>query len=90
MPSRSSLPAGFSWLLPIFRPTRAEVKAYAEVIRAAENRPPGRQPGFLRQAELQLWVWRAENKIPAPKRRRSIRSRDDGDSPDIFGALPAF
>lgn len=89
-----SLPPGFSWLLPAFRPTREEVRAYAQAISARENRPLTKRGSFLRQAELQLWVWRMENRLLPPKPRRSPRVRKlperDVAAPTSFSTLPAF
>jgi hypothetical protein len=94
MPSHTSLLPGFGWLLPKFRPTREEVRAYAKFIRAADPQPVRRPTALLRQAELQLWVWRTENRLLPPTRRRAVRTRrvadTDGDPSTIIGALPAL
>jgi hypothetical protein len=64
------------------------------MISERENHPPAKRISFLRQAELQLWVWRTENRLLPPKRRRSPRMRrvpdSDGDPSTIIGALPAL
>ncbi len=57
-------PTGFSWLLPAFRPSRREVRAYADAIRAADQDHGRKERSPLRQAELQLWVWRMETRQP--------------------------
>lgn len=88
------MPPGFSWLLPAFRPTREEIRAYAKIISASETRPRERRSSFLRQAELQLWVWRTENRLMPPKPRRAVRVRRVPDLPAeagaSFSALPAL
>jgi hypothetical protein len=86
MASSPSLPAGFSWLLPDFRPTRREVKAYAEAIKAADAGRGRTRGAILKQAELQLWVWRTETRQPPPRRRPGAGS-DDG---SMVHAMPAF
>jgi len=52
---------GLAWLSPMFRPSRREIRAYAAAIAAREGVPLDRAETFAREAELQLWVWRAEN-----------------------------
>jgi hypothetical protein len=69
MPSRiSSLPPGFSWLLPACRPTRKEVDAYAHAIARAEGYPPELEKRLHNEAELQLWIWRTENRRASRRR----------------------
>ena len=58
--SESSLPAGFQWLSPAYRPSPAEVEAYAQAIALAQGDPPGMAEKHRREAELQLWIWRDE------------------------------
>jgi hypothetical protein len=63
------LPSGFAWLSPAFRPSRREIRKYALAIAAREGVPHELADTFAREAELQLWVWRAEH------RRRSRAKR---------------
>lgn len=73
----SSLPPGFSWLKPAYRPTEEEVDEYAHVIANAEGYPAESNAVRLhREAELQLWIWRAETRQRARlgERRRGARA----------------
>lgn len=54
-------PPGFSWLPLAFRPSAQEVENYARVITTAEGEPPEMIDRHLREALLQLWIWRYEN-----------------------------
>jgi hypothetical protein len=91
MPLRPLLSSEVPALPPAFRPTRREVKAYADVIRAADADRGRNERACLKQAELQLWAWRAEIRQPAPRRRRAPRGRDQQDFPGAMtDALPAF
>lgn len=67
--SASFLPVGFQWLSPAYRPSLAEVEAYARAITLAERDPPGMGEQHRREAELQWWIWRNET------RQRATRSR---------------
>jgi hypothetical protein len=59
--SVSSLPPAFSFLRPAYRPSPQEVDAYAHIIANAEGYPPECAESRLHdEAELQLWIWRAE------------------------------
>ena len=69
-----SLPPGFSWLSPACRPSPEEVQTYAEIISEIEHNPPERFASCLREAELQLWIWRNDARKRAPRRRRSQRT----------------
>ena len=72
----SSLPPGFSWLNPAYRPTEQEVDEYAHVIANAEGYPAESNAMRLhREAELQLWIWRAETHQRAPLGERRLRVR---------------
>ena len=64
-----SIPAGFAWLSPAFRPTTREIQNYAAAIAAREGLPLEFADTFRREAELQLWVWRNENRRRTYKRR---------------------
>ncbi|HVS54454.1 MAG TPA: hypothetical protein VHD62_19010 [Opitutaceae bacterium] len=80
----------FSWLSPACRPSPKEVEAYAHIINAVEHNPPDRLDSSLREAELQLWIWRNEARQRAPRRRRSARPAPlEETSHDVPGALPA-
>jgi hypothetical protein len=64
----SSLPPGFSWLSPTYRPSPQEVETYVQYIADAEGdhaEPQSRR----REAELQLWIWRSETRQRAQRRR---------------------
>jgi hypothetical protein len=65
------LPPGFSWLSPACRPTPDEVLTYAHLINEVEHRSPAEIDDCLREAELQLWIWRNEARKRAPRRRRA-------------------
>lgn len=68
--SIASLPPEFSWLHPAHRPTDQEIDTYAHMIANVEGYPGEDSAARLhREAELQLWSWRAENRHP-PKARR--------------------
>ncbi len=61
--SVSSLPPGFAWLRPAYRPSDQEVDAYAHVIANAEGYPQESSGARLHaEAELQLWIWRTETR----------------------------
>jgi hypothetical protein len=69
--SLASLPPGFAWLLPAYRPSDQEVDAYAHIIANAEGYPGETSAARLhREAELQLWIWRTETKQRVDRRRR--------------------
>jgi len=73
MSSSSPLPMEFSWLSPATRPSTREIETYAHIINAVERHPPERLAEAVREAELQLWVWRNEShgSRDGPRRRRS-------------------
>ena len=72
--SVSALPPGFSWLREDYRPSDQEVDAYAHVIANAEGYPSVTSDTRLHdEAELQLWIWRAENLSRTAKTRRNAR-----------------
>lgn len=74
MPSTAfSLPIGFSWLSPAYRPSHDEVDTYAALIAANEGAPPEAAQVYRGQAELQLWVWRTENHLRPARRRAAPR-----------------
>lgn len=80
----------FSWLSPSCRPSPKEVETYAHIINAVEHNPPERLDSSLREAELQLWIWRNEARRRGPRRRRSARAEPMEERPsDISRALPA-
>ena len=77
MPLRVAPPPGFSWLRPACRPTDQEVNAYAHVIANAEGYPSeSNRARLLREAELQLWIWRTENRHRASRRQRESSDVD--------------
>ena len=82
--SASSLPPGFSWLLPAYRPSEKEVDAYAHIIANAEGYPGESNASRLhREAELQLWAWRTENKrrpYQRASKRRNHLDQSGGDT----------
>jgi hypothetical protein len=68
--SVASVPRGFSWLSPLYRPSDEEVDAYAHIIANAEGYPGETNAARLhREAELQLWIWRAENRRRPSKQK---------------------
>jgi hypothetical protein len=68
--SIASLPPELSWLHPAYRPTDQEIDAYAHIIANAEGIPGESSAERLhREAELQLWIWRTENRQPLIRRR---------------------
>ena len=71
--SSLALPPEFSFLSPKCRPSPEEVRSYADLINEIEHRPPELLESCLREAELQLWIWRNESRSRAPRRRRSAR-----------------
>jgi hypothetical protein len=74
MPSTAfTFPIGFSWLSPAHHPSNEEIETYAAMIAAKEGVPAMYADEFRREAELQLWVWRSENRPPPnhPRRRRN-------------------
>jgi hypothetical protein len=72
--SLSSLPPGFSWLRPAYRPSPQEVDAYAHLIADTEGILSETDASRLyEEAELQLWIWRHET------RQRPVRSRASRD-----------
>jgi hypothetical protein len=78
--SASSPPPGFSWLHPAYRPSEREVDAYAHIIANAEGYPgESNTSRLLREAELQLWIWRTETKR-RPYQRVSKRRGNGGES----------
>jgi hypothetical protein len=75
MPASTSAPvADFSWLLPSCRPSPEEVETYVALINEVEHTPPEFHACCLREAELQLWIWRNEARQHAPQRRRRARA----------------
>jgi len=64
-----TLPTGFAGLSPAFRPTRREVRNYAVAIATREGVPLEFAETFQYEAELQLWVWRNENRRRSHPRR---------------------
>lgn len=68
MPLRASLPPGFQWLSPRYRPSRQEVETYARIITEADGDPPELVQTHLKEAELQLWIWRTEQRQRAQRR----------------------
>ena len=74
----SSLPPEFSWLRASYRPTEAEVDAYAHLIANLEGYPsPTIGSRLFDEAELQLWIWRDE------MRKRSRRRREENGEPPV-------
>jgi len=74
--SLTSLPTGFSWLRPAYRPSDQEVDEYAHIIANAEGYPAeSNAMSLYREAELQLWIWRMENRQRAASRKRAERQR---------------
>ncbi len=70
-----SLPPEFSWLRASYRPTEAEVDAYAHLIANSEGYPsPSGGSRLFDEAELQLWIWRDEMRKRASHRRAERRS----------------
>jgi hypothetical protein len=68
--SLTSLPTGFSWLHPAYRPSDQEVDEYAHIIANAEGYPAESNAlSLYREAELQLWIWRTENRRRGPRKR---------------------
>ena len=68
--SIASLPPEFSWLQPAHRPTDQEIDAYAHIIANVEGYPGEDSAVRLhREAELQLWIWRSEDRHPPTTRR---------------------
>lgn len=70
--SASSLPPGFSWLSPAYRPSPKEVETYARIITAADGDPPEMAETHLHEAELQLWIWRNETRQRARRGRVKV------------------
>ena len=67
--SVSALPPDFSWLRESCRPSDDEIDAYAHVIANREGYPPENSESRLHdEAELQLWIWRVENRSAANRR----------------------
>lgn len=61
--SIAALPPDFSWLHPAYRPSDREIDAYAHIIAHAEGCPcESAAPRLRDEAELQLWIWRAETR----------------------------
>jgi len=72
--SLTSLPSGFSWLRPAYRPSEQEVDAYAHIIANAEGHPgESNALRLYREAELQLWIWRTETRQRAAGQSRAAR-----------------
>lgn len=74
----SSFPSSvdFSFLSRSYRPSRKEVDTYAEIIAVAEGPEMESPEARWHEAELQLWLWRAETRqrtVRAPGRPRSTR-----------------
>jgi hypothetical protein len=67
----TSLPPGFSWLSPAYRPSPKEVETYAKIITAADGDPPELVETHLQEAELQLWIWRNETRQRPARRKPS-------------------
>lgn len=72
------LSSDFAWLSPSCRPSPREVEAYAHLIRMAEHTAPQDFAACLREAELQLWIWRHDARRRAPLRRRATWPRESG------------
>ena len=64
------LPPELAWLPKDSRPSPQEVETYAHLIANAEGDRFESPEAVLQQAELQLWVWNAEQRRRAPVRRR--------------------
>ena len=76
--SACPLPAEFSWLSKTYRPSPQEVEAYAGLIAAVEGEEARSAEARRREAELQLWIWRAENRRRSSTLpRRPAKSRPD-------------
>lgn len=61
--SIAALPPDLSWLHPAYRPSDREIDAYAHIIANTEGYPCEAAAARLRdEAELQLWIWRTENR----------------------------
>jgi len=65
--SKSMLPADFNLFSPACRPSAQEIETYARLIAEADGEF-GPDDERRRQAELQLWLWRSENRRPARRR----------------------
>lgn len=67
------------------------METYAHIINAVEHNPPDHLDTCLREAELQLWIWRNEAKQSATRRRRAPRrvERDDMATASAAGAATA-
>ena len=74
--SAAALPPAFSWLRPADRPSAQEVDTYAHLIANREGYPSESAGArLLEEAELQLWIWRAEIRKRAPQHRRISAAR---------------
>jgi hypothetical protein len=63
--------------LPVsYRPPALEVEIYAHLIAEAEGVDAEPAESRLQEAELQLWVWRTENRKRSPRGRVARRSRN--------------
>lgn len=82
MPVRPAFSTAFPPLSPAFRPSPKEVERYAHFILAHEGRSPDALEACRREAELQLWVWRCEN-----RRRARRRWRHETETPPVSHAL---
>src|SRR5688572_31968167 len=90
--SLASLPPDFSWLHPVHRPTDQEIDAYAHMIANVEGYPEAENAARLhREAELQLWIWRSENRKPPGTRRGGARvNESQRRRPKQAGRQPAI
>jgi len=72
----STLPAEFSCLRAMYRPTPQEVDVYAQLIADNEGIPTLAESSRLHdEAELQLWVWRSETRQRAATDGRARSAR---------------
>ena len=82
-----SLPADFSWLSPTCRPSPQEVETYAHIINAVEEHSPEQFDSCLREAELQIWIWRNEEAL-ARRPKRARRSKLPHPTPALPDLAP--
>jgi hypothetical protein len=53
------------------RPSAKEVESYAQAIEEAGGERPASAELLMQEAELQLWVWRTENRQRTARKRRA-------------------
>jgi hypothetical protein len=70
-----SLSDDFSFLSRACRPSRQEVDRYANFIAAAEGSDTESPDTRWHEAELQLWLWRAENRPQPTRKARRTKAR---------------